>query len=137
MQSWYHRYTSLDEGLRKPKIVTPVSLGYPFRSQYFYPDIISASTITAYYAYLILLNQIIGALSPDYDNNQETFELASAICMSVDYSMHAGYCGTQTMRFSLPIARSVLPVQYHQWTDKWLERFSAIMNATMIQPLYS
>jgi len=137
MRLWYGRFVALDEGLKEPRVVSPVAKDYPFHSQYIYHDIPSGSTITTYYAYLIIVKQVINSLRPVGDELLETSELASAICMSVDYCLHAGYCGTQTMRFSLPIALSALPIQYHQWVNTWRDKFSAIMGATMIQPLYS
>lgn len=137
MRLWYDRFVSLDEGLRKPRVVSPVGKDYPFHSQYIYRDIPSGSTITTYYAYLILVKQAIDTLQPDDNESLEASELASAICMSLDYCLHAGYCGTQTMRFSLPIALKALPTQHHQWINNWIDKFSAIMGATMIQPLYS
>ena len=137
MRLWYGRFTALDEGLRTPRVVSPVAKDYPFHSQYIYHDIPSASTITTYYAYLILVKQAIDTLQPNNNESLEAFELASSICMSLDYCLHAGYCGTQTMRFSLPIALTALPTQHHEWIDNWIGKFSAIMGATMIQPLYS
>ncbi|RGP77023.1 hypothetical protein FLONG3_4852 [Fusarium longipes] len=137
MQQWYQKFTSLDGGSRKPQIVSPVSKSCPVHSRYEYRDILSASILTTYYAYMILLGQILYTLNPDDTEIQRSFDLAISICMSIDYCLHAGYCGTQTMRFSLPIAHSALPSQYHQWTNAWMGRFSALMEATMIQPLYS
>jgi hypothetical protein len=137
MRLWYGRFIALDEGLREPRVASPVAKDYLFHSQYAYHDIPSGSTIITYYAYLILVSQVIDTLQPVNNENLETCELASAICMSLDYCLHAGYCGTQTMRFSLPIALSALPIQHHQWVNTWIDKFSAIMGATMIQPLYS
>jgi hypothetical protein len=137
MRQWYRDYTSQDSNVRKPRAISPVSEGYPFHSQYTYHDVMSATMITAYYAYLITVNQSMAVLDACERETSENQELATAICMSVDYCLHAGYCGTQTMRFALPIAYSVLPDQYHQWTKKYMDKFDAIMEATMIQPLYS
>lgn len=137
MRNWYGRYISLDNGLRKPLAVSPVLKGYPFHSQYIYHDILSATIITTYYAYSIIHNQAIATLQPSAVGVTENVELASAICMAVDYCLHAGYCGIQTMRFSLPIAHSALPAQYHSWTNAWIDKFSAIQVATMIQPLHT
>ncbi|KAF4427920.1 hypothetical protein F53441_14070 [Fusarium austroafricanum] len=137
MQQWYHRFTSRDCGLRKPLVVAPISEDHPFHSQYIYHDIMSATMITTYYAYLILLNRTIVSLNPDDEETAENIELAGAICMSVDYCLHAGYCGTTTMRITLPIAHTALPVQYHRWINMWMDKFSAIMEATRIQALHS
>ncbi|KAF5703948.1 C6 zinc finger domain-containing protein [Fusarium mundagurra] len=137
MRQWYQEYISQDSNLRKPRAISPVSEGYPFRSQYLYHDVMSATIIVACYAYLVVLNQSVALLDTYYRDTSETQELATAICMSVDYCLHAGYCGTQTMRFALPIAHSVLPQPYRQWTKKWMDKFDAIMEATMIQPLYT
>jgi hypothetical protein len=137
MRDWYGRYTSLDNGLRRPLAVSPVLKDYPFHSQYIYHDILSATIIITYYAYSIIHNQAIATLQPSAVDVTENVKLASAICMAVDYCLHAGYCGIQTMRFSLPIAHSALPAQYHSWTNAWIEKFSAIQVATMIQPLHA
>ncbi|KAF4444942.1 C6 finger domain [Fusarium acutatum] len=136
MRQWYQEYTCQDNNLREPRAISPISEGYPFRSQYVYHGVMSATIIVAYYSYLIILNQSIAPLDACDGEISETQGLATAICMSADYCLHAGYCGTQTMRLALPIAHSVLPRYYHQWTKKWMERFDAIMEATMIQPLY-
>ncbi|KAF5988647.1 hypothetical protein FBULB1_1380 [Fusarium bulbicola] len=137
MRLWYQEYTSQDNNLRNPRAISPVSEGYPFHSQYVYNDVMSATIIVAYHAYRIVLNQSIAHLDAFDREASENQGLATAICMSVDYCLHAGYCGTQTMRLALPIAHSVLPGHYHQWTKKWMHKFDAIMEATMIQPLYS
>ncbi|KAF4951194.1 hypothetical protein FGADI_7685 [Fusarium gaditjirri] len=137
MRQWYQEYTSQDNNMRSPRAMSPVSEGYPYHSQYDYHDVMSATIITAYFAYLIVLNQSMTLLDASDGETLENQELATGICMSVDYCLHAGYCGTQTMRFALPIAHSVLPRHYHQWTKKWMGKFDAIMEATMIQPLYS
>ncbi|EXA34694.1 hypothetical protein FOVG_14111 [Fusarium oxysporum f. sp. pisi HDV247] len=137
MRQWYQEYTSQESNLRKPRAISPISEGYPFQSQYAYHDVMSATIITAYYAYLIVLNQSMALFDACDGETLENQELVTAICMSVDYCLHAGYCGTQTMRFALPIAHSVLPRHYDQWTKKWMDKFDAIMEATMIQPLYS
>jgi hypothetical protein len=136
MRQWYQEYTTQDNNLRKPRAISPVSEGYPFQSQYAYHDVMSATIITAYYAYLIVLDQSMALLDTCDRETSENQDFATAICMSVDYCLHAGYCGTQTMRFALPIAHSVL-CRHHQWTKKWIDKFDAIMEATMIQPLYS
>jgi hypothetical protein len=127
IREWYHRYISSDNGLNNPSIVSvsPVSDDAMFQSSYVYKDVLSASIITAYNAYLIVLNAQIDYLQPDGRYIRENLELARAICMSVDYCSHAGYCGTQTMRFSLPIAHSALPSRYHGWTKGWIEKFSS------------
>ncbi|KAF5681398.1 C6 zinc finger domain-containing protein [Fusarium denticulatum] len=137
MQQWYHEYASQDNSLRKPRAISRVLEGYPFRSQYVYHDVMSATIIVAYYAYLMIINQSIALLDTCDRDGSKSQGLAIAICMSVDYCLHAGYCGTQTMRLALPIAYSVLPTQYHKWTKKWMDKFDAIMEATMIQPLYT
>ncbi|CVL07557.1 uncharacterized protein FMAN_14438 [Fusarium mangiferae] len=137
MRQWYQEYSSQDNNLRKSRAVSPVSEGYPFPSIYKYHDVMSATIIVAYDAYLILLNQSIADLDTFDRHSSEMQDLATAICMSVDYCLHAGYCGTQTMRLALPIAHWALPTHYHQWTRKWMDKFDAIMEATMIQPLYS
>lgn len=98
-----------------------------FRPGYVYKDVTSASVITTYCAYLIVLNNAIDTLvSRDTLLTGESFELARTICWSVDFCSQAGYCGTQVMRFSLPIARGALPVEYHDWIDNWITRFQSV-----------
>ncbi|KAF5539794.1 C6 zinc finger domain-containing protein [Fusarium napiforme] len=137
MRQWYQEYTSQDKRLRKPHAIIQVSEDYPFRSQYTYHDVMSGTIIVAYYAYLIVLNRSMALLDAADEETSDNQGLATAICMSVDYCLHAGYCGTQTMRFALPIAHSALPHHYQQWAKKWMDKFDTIMEATMIQPLYS
>lgn len=113
-RQWHQEYSSQDNNLRKPRAVPPVSEGYPFTSIYKYHDVMSATIIVTYYAYLIVLNQSIAYLDTCDRQSSEIQGLAAAICMSVDYCLHAGYCGTQTMRLALPIAHSAMSTQYHQ-----------------------
>lgn len=63
----------------------------------------------------------------------ENYELAREICKSANYCSQSGYCGTQAMMFSLPIAYSVLPVKYHEWTGAWMAKFSSSLEAARIQ----
>ncbi|KAK8115551.1 hypothetical protein PG984_012053 [Apiospora sp. TS-2023a] len=129
LKQWHERYTSNQE-------VCPV-LNYDgnadasfeealFRPAYVYKDVPSASVITTYCAYLIILN---GAIDMCSSSNtllaKESFESAMTIYRSVEFCSRAGYCGTQVMRFSLPIARGALPVEYHGWIDNWLSRFQS------------
>ncbi|KAF5584352.1 C6 zinc finger domain protein [Fusarium subglutinans] len=137
MRQWYRDYATRDSNLREPQAISPVSDGYPFPSNYKYHDVMSATIIVAYCAYLIILNRSVALLDVSDGEASDTQGLAAAICMSVDYCLHTGYCGTQTMKLALPIAHSVLPRHYHQWTKKWMDKFDAIMEATMIQPLFS
>lgn len=137
LSEWYRLYTSTDNGLRNPTRlnVSTVSDDYPFHSIYIYKDVLSASIITTYYAYLIVLSKGLNSLQPDGSYAGENFELARAICMSVDYCSHAGFCGIQTMRFSLPVAHSALPVKYQGWVEAWTRRVSVSLGPTMIQAL--
>jgi hypothetical protein len=133
LKQWYSEYTSTDGCLRNPILVeTSYSPENMFPSIYVYRDTLSASVITTYYAYLIVLNRQIDCLDCEGSYIEENFELARAICMSVDYCSQAGYCGTQTMRFSLPIAFSALPVEYHRWTEECIEKFSDTPKAAML-----
>lgn len=139
LKQWYRQYISIEDGLRTPtlKHAPATSNTYPFDAIYVYRDVVSASMIVTYHAYLIVLNRVIDSLLSDSSYSGENLELARAICMSVDYCSHAGFCGTQTMKFSLPIAHSALPVKYHVWTTAWIEKFSGNLEATTIQPMRS
>ena len=106
MKQWYIEYTSADEGLREP-VVAP---GSP-RDIYVYYDTMSASTITMYFGYLVLVNRAINARKYALENQH----LAKAICMSAVHCWQTGYCGTTSMAFALPIAESVLGLDYQQW----------------------
>ncbi len=139
LRRWHHQYISSDDGLRRPSLVSVADEpdSHLFHSAYIYRDTVSASILTTYCAYLIILNREINRLQPDDSYTTENVELARAICMSADYCSHAGYCGTQTMRFSLPIAHLALPVEYHGWTQARLQKFGGIMEASMIQTSHS
>ncbi|KAF5568037.1 cutinase transcription factor 1 beta [Fusarium phyllophilum] len=79
MRHWYQEYTSQDSNLRNPRAIFPVLEGYPFRSQYVYHDVMSATIIVAYYAYLIVLNLSIAVLDASDKDASETQGLATAI----------------------------------------------------------
>ena len=136
MQNWYVEFTSREGGIRNPILVNPVPSWADdlFPSLYVYSDVLSATTITTYYSYLVVLNKTMDSLQPDVSYAIENLDHAQAICMSVDYCSHAGYCGAQAMRIALPFARSALPQQYDAWTNGWIEKFSGILNAARIQP---
>lgn len=135
MEQWYIDYTSADGNLRQP-VVAINPKGSLVLNIYEYHDTISASTITTYYAYILLLNRAIESLRPQQSYAADNLQLAEAICMSVEYCSRAGYCGAQTMRFSLPIAQSVLPTTYQGWVTSKIAQFSGSLDATrMIQVL--
>jgi hypothetical protein len=121
---WYYRYTSDDIDVGNPCFVnvSPVPYNCIFNSIYVYRDVVSATVITTYYAYLIILNRTINRLEPSTSHAKENNQLGKAICMSVDYCSNSGYCGIQTLRFALPIAREVLPVEYDGWISLWMEQ---------------
>ena len=109
---------------------------FPFPHIYDYKDVISASLITTYYAYLIILNQELDRLGSQEQLHEENSELAQAICMSADCCLRGGYCGIQVLKFSLPIARSVLPVKHHRWIEGWLKKISDNSQMTLVQRLH-
>lgn len=105
MQKWYINYTTAEGGKRKPAV--PQSREKTGDGYVFY-DTLSATTIVAYYAYLILLNQAIDAYYGTHEYDQENDKLAVALYKSADYCGQAGYCGIQTIRLALPIAESIV-----------------------------
>lgn len=129
---WYYQYTSGDIDIGNPCFVnvSPVPYDCPFNSIYVYRDVVSATVITTYYAYLIILNRTINSLEPNTSHTTENNQLGRAICMSVDYCSSSGYCGIQTLRFALPIAREVLPVEYNDWISLWMEKILDIPKPT-------
>ncbi|KAL6412978.1 uncharacterized protein AUP68_02472 [Ilyonectria robusta] len=136
IRSWHNQYISIDGGLRKQVLETLYAVSDSddlFNSNYVYRDVMSATIITTCYACLIVLNKGIDCLQSEDSQMRENYELAQEICMSANYCSHAGYCGTQAMMFSLPIAHSVLPVKYHAWTGAWMAKFSSSLEATRIQ----
>jgi hypothetical protein len=136
LKSWHNQYITSENGLRRPVLTAAVSASertYPFDSIYIYNDVLSASIITTYYAYLIVINREMNRLHADVSYFQENSELAKAICLSVNYCSHAGYCGAQTLIFSLPIAITALSGKFRSWAEAWLERCSGNMQAPMIQ----
>jgi hypothetical protein len=139
LRQWYRQYTSSCDGLRSPFLKTGPSIfdNSLYHSVYVFRDVSSASIITTYHAYLIVLNKAIDSLQEGDDYVMENLQLAETICMSVDYCSHSGYCGTQTMRFSLPIAHSILPAKYHGWIEAWISRLSGVLESTRIQSMHS
>lgn len=137
LKQWYHQYTSSGEGL-KPVLVNPETDdpygGDTFRPVYVYKDVPSASVITTCCAYLITLNSAVNTLTSSDILAGESFKLARTICWSIDFCTRAGYCGTQVMRFSLPIARAAMPVEHYGWIDNWISKFQSAHEASRIQP---
>ncbi|KAK7991365.1 hypothetical protein PG988_000159 [Apiospora saccharicola] len=129
LKQWHHHYTSSQEVRLVLSDYNNTDASFEeamFRRAYVYKDVPSASVITSYCAYLIILNGAIGMLSSSNTlPAKESFELAMNICRSVDFCSLAGYCGTQVMRFSLPIARGALPAEYHGWIDSWIARLQS------------
>lgn len=109
MKEWYVHYTTVDNGKRKP-----VAAQLPGLTEdglfdgYVFCDTLSATTIVAYYAYLILLNQAIDSNCGTNVYDEENDELAITIYKSADYCGQTGYCGIQTLRLTLPIAESIV-----------------------------
>ena len=138
IKQWYHDYVSDGNRLKDPTIVhlPPDYDDFPFPYIYGYRDVLSASLITTYYAYLIILNKEIDRLRSQEQLHEENSELAKAICMSADCCLRGGYCGTQVLKFSLPVAHSVLPVKYHGWVDRWLSAVSDNSQMTLVQRLH-
>ncbi|RYP19934.1 hypothetical protein DL765_003082 [Monosporascus sp. GIB2] len=135
IMQWYQGYTSVDGGRRAPTLVNPppFSEDYPFHSVYAYRDVLSATIITACFAYVILLNRhCIDYLQPDCNRAEANLGMARAICMSVDYCSRSGYCGAQTMKWALPIAYSVLPEECRGWTEAWIDKFSGTLKEVKI-----
>lgn len=140
LNQWHRQFATTEKPSPDPCHCESKDASYGedmFRSAYFYKDVASASVITTYCAYSIVLNDAIGKLfSADTLRSEEikNFELARNICWSVDFCSKAGYCGTQVMRFSLPIARGALPAGYHGWIDDWIRKFQSAHDASRIQP---
>lgn len=136
IRNWHNQYISIDGGLRKPVLETlnaDSDSDDVFNSYYAYRDVMSATIITTCHASVIVLNKGIACLQSEDSQMRENYELAREICVSANYCSHAGYCGTQAMMFSLPIAHSVLPAKYHEWTGAWMAKFSSNLEATRIQ----
>ncbi|KAJ3498452.1 hypothetical protein NLG97_g1119 [Lecanicillium saksenae] len=134
LERWYNTYISFQGGRKTPALLNKKSDSAdesPFTDAYVYYDTISASNITACYAYQILLQREVDALLPG-TYARENLELAQSICKSVDYLSNAGYCGTQTMRLTLPIAQSVLPAKYQPWITSKIAQLSQGLNETTL-----
>lgn len=117
MRKWYDAFTSSQDGRMAPSLCSkqPISTSMlPFQDAYVYFDVASASIITTYCAYRILLQREVDAVMPG-TYTDENIELAETICKSIDYLSNAGYCGMQTMRLALPIAQSIAPAKYQAW----------------------
>jgi hypothetical protein len=129
---WFKEYTAYENGARRP-LLTPAPATFPmgpFDKVFLYYDTASATMIITYYAYLILLNQQVAQSEEQGDTDDkksqdktaidENQELAQWICMSIYYCARlAGCCGTSALTMVLPIARAVLPSEYHGWMAQW------------------
>ncbi|CAI6093596.1 unnamed protein product [Clonostachys chloroleuca] len=125
-RDWYEEYIGSEDGLRKPvlsKVPLTESDGL-FDSIYIYYDVPSATMITTYYAYLILVNREINRLVPNTIHPEENLTLAQKICQSIKYCSEAGQCGITTMRIVLPIVILELSGIYLPWAETWLQRIS-------------
>ena len=123
-QEWYRRFTSHDNKALCPALMAAPaeSASEQLTSVYLYTDTASATMITTYYAYLILLNNQLGYLDQSGKTryNEESSAYARQICMSIWYCSRAGHCGVTTLRIVLPIARQMLPNSYHRLVDGWI-----------------
>jgi hypothetical protein len=130
-EQWYDEYTTEDGGWRKPIIVrsTTDTKSDPFDFVYTYGDIPSTTIIVTYYAYIIMLNRAIDCLEAATHYEEENSELAKAICKSVHSCYLAGHCGLQTLRITLPVARTALPEQYQDWVNTWIMNITNDMDA--------
>lgn len=118
LDSWYDSYVAFDGSRRTPVLLCKrkdtKEHDLPFDDAYMYFDTISASNITAYYAYRILVQLELGTLVPGA-YAAENARLGEDICKSVEFLSNSGYCGAQVMRFTLPLAQKVLPIKYQPW----------------------
>lgn len=140
IKSWREQYVSSDGGIRMPRLVIqePNSDGEdPFSMMYVYKDVATVCLITTCDALSIMVNQGIDNLNSAEDYMKESRDLAEAIYMSADYCSQDGYCGSKSMAFSLPIARSALPAMYHEWATAQIEKFSGKLDALRIKPNWS
>lgn len=123
-KNWHHKYTSLDNKAMCPtRMKAPADFASEnITSVHVYTDTASATMITTYYAYLILLNNQLGCLDPSGKGRygEESSGYAHQICMSVWYCSRAGHCGVTTLRMVLPIARPMLPAAHHRLVDGWI-----------------
>lgn len=87
------------------------------RPYYHYDGSISASFAVNYCAYLILLNNILDLVSGYCSHKDANKDLATDISLSASYCFSAGFCGSQAMMLTLPIALTALsekdPVYEH------------------------
>ncbi|CAH0037969.1 unnamed protein product [Clonostachys solani] len=125
-RDWYEEYIGSEDGLRKPVLsnVSPTESDGLFDSIYIYYDIPSATMITTYYAYLILINREVNRLVPNTIYPEQNLKLAKKICQSIKYCSEAGQCGITTMRIVLPVVILELSGRYLQWAETWLQRIS-------------
>lgn len=125
LKNWHRQYTSDDNRAMCPTLMkAPASFASEqLISVYVYTDTASATMITTYYAYLILLNNQLGYLdqSGKLRYSQENSEYARQICMSIWYCSRAGHCGMTTLRMVALIARSTLPNVYHPLLGQWIK----------------
>lgn len=109
-----HHYISADAGPRMPNILVeaPPFADNLLLSIYIYRGVLSATVITAYYAYLIVLNKQVDCLLPEQDYLEEYVHLARAVCMSADYCSRAGHRGTHPYdsRCPLHVLRCLLSI---------------------------
>jgi hypothetical protein len=100
---------------------------------YEYRDIITASFIVNYSAYLLQINSIIDSCKSSNEYMEENIELSKDICMSTSYLLRAGFCGAQAMAFALPFALSALPEEYSGWIQQQTYAFEHVQESLTLR----
>jgi hypothetical protein len=100
---------------------------YPVIFRYESPS--AATVYCAYWACLIMLQEILNACGCLLDNKIPDVELVDNICKSVEYN-GAGTWGPYRMGFSLRVAWEPANTEVKKWIVTWHERFNKFYAAT-------
>jgi hypothetical protein len=133
MIEWHERLQSeFEQPIRICLPVSPSSYTM-FPSVYKYKDIITATFVVNYSAYLLQANNMLDSLNSSTEYLDENIALSRDICMSADYCSRAGFCGIQVMAFALPFALSALPERYDGWIRCEIMVFDKLREAATVR----
>lgn len=88
-----------------------------------YSSFANATISCAYFAMMIILQEVLKACNYPQDFSAENTEFVNDICKAVEYN-GSGTFGPFRMGFSIRIAMEVAPTDIKKWIIKWLERAS-------------
>ncbi|ORY00298.1 hypothetical protein BCR34DRAFT_114221 [Clohesyomyces aquaticus] len=136
MVEWFAK---LQSNARLPiRILLPLPPGphIIFPSIYEYRDIVTATFVVNYSAYLLQVNNMLDSLENSNHYLADNISLSKDICMSAAYCSRGGFCGTQAMAHALPLALSALPECYAGWIQRQINVFERVRESFTLRSAF-